>query len=164
MIKNQRQLGVTKNQLKLLKSGVDAIKGKLKTSDKEQNKLLLCLNAVEIQMEELQEEIDHYNKLRKREIKPALLMKGIGDIPRYLIELRIWSGLTLKRFGELLGMKLQQVQQYEATDYQSVSLGRLRQIAETLIDYCGLRKEEQGTSQSPQPAEAKEAETSCRVR
>lgn len=54
------------------------------------------------------------------------------QIATVLIEGRIAAGLTQKELAARLGMKQQQIQQYEQSLYQHVSLARLCQVSETL--------------------------------
>jgi len=56
----------------------------------------------------------------------------IAVVPRDLIRARIASGLTHKDLAKRLGMAEQQIQQYEAKDYESVSLARIAEIAKAL--------------------------------
>jgi HTH-type transcriptional regulator/antitoxin HigA len=56
----------------------------------------------------------------------------LADLPRILIQARIAQGLSQTDLAERLGMKPQQIQRYEATEYMSASLARLIEIAEVL--------------------------------
>ncbi|WP_245307529.1 helix-turn-helix domain-containing protein [Rhizobium altiplani] len=54
------------------------------------------------------------------------------ELPRVLIQARIARGLSQTDLAEGLGLKAQQVQRYEATNYMSASLGRLMEVANIL--------------------------------
>ena len=56
----------------------------------------------------------------------------IAVVPRDLIRARIAAGLTQKDLAQRLGMAEQQIQQYEAKDYESVSLARIAEIANAI--------------------------------
>ena len=55
---------------------------------------------------------------------------SVQDIPQRLIEARIRAGLTQEELAQKIGLKPQQLQRYEATDYNSASLARVAEIAE----------------------------------
>ena len=56
----------------------------------------------------------------------------LAVVPQDLIHARIASGLSQKELAERLGMPEQQIQRYEATDYESVSFARIMEIVEAL--------------------------------
>ena len=49
-----------------------------------------------------------------------------------IIEYRIRSGMTQKEFSQKIGMKEQQLQRYEAEDFQSISFKNLLKILQTI--------------------------------
>ncbi len=53
-------------------------------------------------------------------------------MPVGLIRARIALGLTQKQLAERVGLKEQQIQRYEDTDYASASFSRLKEIIEAL--------------------------------
>jgi transcriptional regulator with XRE-family HTH domain len=53
-------------------------------------------------------------------------------LPRTLIQARIAAGLSQKELARRLGLKEQQIQRYEATDYASAKLSRLRAVMHAL--------------------------------
>ena len=52
--------------------------------------------------------------------------------PRYLCELRIAAGMSQTSLAEALKMKPQQIQRYEASEYQGASLARLIEVSKVL--------------------------------
>jgi HTH-type transcriptional regulator/antitoxin HipB len=56
----------------------------------------------------------------------------IAVVPQDLIRARIASGLSQKELAKRLGMPEQQIQRYEAKEYESVSLARIAEIAKAL--------------------------------
>ncbi len=87
--------------------------------------------AMESQLEELREEIAAYEALRSGKVG-VLELTSLAELPDALIRARIAVGLTQKRLAERLGLKEQQVQRYEATQYAGVSLDRIQAVAEAL--------------------------------
>lgn len=131
MIKNQRQYGVTKSQaLKL----AEALTRETRPSAAAKVHPLLRkaqTDALRSQLADLQTEIKQYEALRSgKRIK--LAVDSIDDLPRALIQGRIASGLTQKELAERLGLKEQQIQRYEATNYASASLARVTEVAKSL--------------------------------
>ena len=87
--------------------------------------------AMESHLEELREEIAAYEALRSGKVG-VLELTSLAELPDALIRARIAVGLTQKRLAERLGLKEQQVQRYEATQYAGVSLDRIQAVAEAL--------------------------------
>ena len=64
-------------------------------------------------------------------MKP-LLLAIVRCLPECLAEERKKLGLTQKKLAERLGLKEQQIQRYEATQYQSASLKRIVEVVEAM--------------------------------
>ncbi len=63
-------------------------------------------------------------------------VKSLAELPIALIKARIAKGLTQKQLAERIGIQEQQVQRYEAADYDTISFDRLITIAQILgIDF-----------------------------
>ena len=56
-------------------------------------------------------------------------LKLVADLPSILIKARIAQGLSQRDLAERVGVKEQQIQRYEATDYASANLARLKEVA-----------------------------------
>ncbi|MCY3959441.1 MAG: helix-turn-helix transcriptional regulator [Chloroflexi bacterium] len=56
----------------------------------------------------------------------------VAELPATLIGARISQGLSQKDLAERLSLKEQQIQRYEATDYASASLRRIKQVVSAL--------------------------------
>jgi ribosome-binding protein aMBF1 (putative translation factor) len=93
--------------------------------------------ALQSQLESLQAEIAEYDLLRSGKTR-SFTADSFDELPHALIKARIASGLTQKQLAERLGLKEQQVQQYEATGYASASLKRVSEVIRAL----GLTVEE----------------------
>jgi DNA-binding Xre family transcriptional regulator len=87
--------------------------------------------AMESQLDELREEIAEYEALRSGKVG-VLELTSLAELPDALIRARIAVGLTQKKLAERLGLKEQQIQRYEATQYAGVSLDRIQAVAEAL--------------------------------
>lgn len=87
--------------------------------------------AVKGQLDELQVQLAEYDDLREGRAVVGEL-SSIDDLPRLLVRARIAAGLSQRELASSLGLKEQQIQRYEATQYASASLSRLRQVAAAL--------------------------------
>lgn len=130
MIKNEREYRITTARAMKFADAIAALRA---PDRREDNPALvqLQLNALMSQLEELQDEIREYERLKGGEIK-AVRLESFEDFPRALIQGRIAAGLTQKELADRLGIAEQQVQRYEATDYASSSLSRVKAVAEAL--------------------------------
>lgn len=88
-------------------------------------------DAWQSEIEVLTRQIERYENLRAGRVDHREL-ESLRDIPTALIEARIASGLTQKNLAERLDLKPQQIQRWEADRYDSVSHGRLWEIADAL--------------------------------
>ena len=82
------------------------------------------------QLVTLQKELRDYERLRTGRVRVSL--REVEQLPQKLIRARIAAGLTQEALAEKLGLKRQQIQRYEATEYASASLATIRAIAQQL--------------------------------
>lgn len=88
--------------------------------------------ALNSQLADLEGELTEYEALKDGEFDMDAL-NGLADIPMMLIKARIATGLSQRELAERLGLKEQQIQQYEATEYASASLTRIREVAAAYV-------------------------------
>ena len=132
MIKNERQYRITKAQTKKFERALDQLR-----RDIDRRKKLHPLlqkaeeDALRSQLNDLRTQLKEYEELRSGEVSitpPEIL----EELPQNLIRARIASGLTQKELAQQLGIKEQQIQRYEATNYKTASLARLLEIIRAL--------------------------------
>lgn len=87
--------------------------------------------AVDSQVVELRAELDEYDALRSGHA-PVGQLVTLDDLPRLLVRARIAAGMSQKALAEHMGLKEQQIQRYESSNYSSASLSRLRDVANAL--------------------------------
>jgi transcriptional regulator with XRE-family HTH domain len=87
--------------------------------------------ALESQLIELRSQLAEYDALRSGE-RLVLEVSSFDDLPRALIQSRIAAGLSQKELADKLNMKEQQIQRYEATEYASASIERVKEVIEAL--------------------------------
>ncbi|MEI8375672.1 MAG: helix-turn-helix transcriptional regulator [Planctomycetota bacterium] len=128
MISNERQYRITKAHAEKFSralqeatahSGVDPLLEKLER------------DALSSQLHDLEQELQEYEMLRSGE-ESVLTLDSFAELPHALIKARVASGLTQKDLADRLGLKEQQIQRYEATDYTAASVRRLKQVIEAL--------------------------------
>ncbi|NPV69882.1 MAG: helix-turn-helix transcriptional regulator [Firmicutes bacterium] len=132
MINNERQYRITRAQAGKVE---EALTNWVRQPPADLDPLLRKSyeDALRSQLEDLREEMRQYEALRLQE--PRLLgLEELEDLPQALINARIAAGLTQRELAELLNLKEQQIQRYEATEYASASLGRVQRIAKVLCD------------------------------
>jgi ribosome-binding protein aMBF1 (putative translation factor) len=129
MIKNERQYRITKamaarfqNNLTGLKQKPDADDGVHPLIAKAQEEALTS------QLADLENELLEYESLKAGKFRLDSL-KVVADLPTVLIKARIAQGLSQKELAERIGLKEQQIQRYEATDYASANLARIQEVA-----------------------------------
>jgi ribosome-binding protein aMBF1 (putative translation factor) len=130
MIKNERQYRITKAQVDRFERGMaetmtkpnPAIHPKLRKAE---------LDALRSQLDDLRSEIREYEALRSGK-RRVLSLTSIEELSRTLIQARIAAGLSQEELASKLGLKPQQVQRYEATNYRTASLQRVNEVVRAL--------------------------------
>ena len=130
MIKNERQYRITKAYAEKFEHTIAAVAARPKRS------LHPALRKAEAdglksQMNDLKQELREYEALRSGKCRVNAL-DSIEELPKTLIQARIAAGLSQQELAAKLGLKPQQVQRYEATNYQSASLERVNAIVRVL--------------------------------
>jgi DNA-binding XRE family transcriptional regulator len=129
MIKNERQYAITKAQARKFKDAIEAIDAR----QAGMHSLLVKAqhDALESQLAELNAQLTEYEMLRSGKLK-KLKKSRFQNLPLELIRARIARGMTQKDLARKLGLKEQQVQRYEETEYASASLGRVYEVIKAL--------------------------------
>jgi len=130
MIKNERQYRITKAQARQFEGTIADVKANPNRS------LHPALRKAELdglkgQLDDLQRELLDYENLRSGK-RREIALDSIEELPRTLIQARIVAGLSQEELAGRLGLKPQQIQRYEATNYQSASLERINQVVRVL--------------------------------
>ena len=131
MISNERQYRITKAQAEKFSHALRETGTRSKIDPLLQK---LEIDALRSQLQDLEQELREYELLRSGQ-ESVLTLDSFAELPRALIKARVASGLTQKELADRLGLKEQQIQRYEATDYTTASVRRLKQVIEAL----GLR-------------------------
>ena len=132
MIKNERQYRITRAQAAKLDAALESFLAQSANDRTTHPRLITAqADAMRSQLETLHRELREYDELRAGDVPPPDL-GYIAVVPQDLIRARIASGLSQKELAERLGMPEQQIQRYEAIEYESVSFARISEIADVL--------------------------------
>ena len=134
MIKNEKQYRITKAQARRFEAALAELARQERPANITPRLWHAQRAASASQLQELQEQIDAFERLHIGKSK-ALVLEAVEDLPKTLIRARIASGMTQEGLAHRLGVKTQQVQRYEATEYESASFARIRKVVQAL----GLR-------------------------
>lgn len=134
MIKNERQYRITKAQADKFEQAL-ARQAAAPEAGKQLHPLVQKAqrDALANQFTDLKAELYEYDMLRSGERK-ILELTSFDQLPRALIQARIALGLSQKALADKLGIKEQQLQRYEATEYASASIERVGEV----INVMGL--------------------------
>ncbi len=133
MIKNDRQYHITKNQYTKLKLILDDLRKQKDIPDPIIYKAQI--DSLENQAEDLEKEIKEYESLLEGKLPNLMVINSLETLPLDLIRIRIARRMTQRDLAEILGVKEQQIQRWEAEDYQTISFKRMREIV------CALKAE-----------------------
>ncbi len=128
MIFSDRQYVISKEQSAKLRAALERVRT---DSTKHERFRDIETNALQSQIAQIDREIADYKLLKSGSVAFAESY-ALTDLPRILVQARIAQGLSQTDLAERLGMKPQQVQRYEATEYMSASLARLIEVANVL--------------------------------
>jgi transcriptional regulator with XRE-family HTH domain len=131
MITNDVQYRTAKTQADRLDRLVDELVNRPIHSNDGELRRKLEVAAVEGQLGELRAQLTEYDALREGRVAVGEL-SSLDDLPSLLVRARIAAGLSQRSLAERLGLKEQQIQRYESSDYASASLSRLRQVADAV--------------------------------
>ena len=132
MIKNERQYRITRAQAKRFERSLEVL---LQSNEEEEDLHPLIAkareDAIRSQLSDLRSELREYEALKAGDFELDQL-SVVSGLPAMLIKARIARGMSQRDLADRIGLKEQQIQRYEATDYASVSLSRIREVVNGL--------------------------------
>lgn len=132
MIKNERQYRITKAQADKFEQALARLSATVDVGNQLHPLVQKAQrDALASQFTDLKTELHEYDVLRSGERK-ILELTSFDQLPRALIQARIALGFSQKTFADKLGIKEQQLQRYEATEYASASIERVKEIINAL--------------------------------
>ena len=135
MIYSDKQYGITRRELAKLQDALVAIQDDISSEDWVHE---ITIDGLQSQIAELEADIAYYDLLKSGEISTGVV-QSLEALPSALIQARIASGMSQSELARELGLKPQQVQRYEASEYLGANLARLIQVSKTLnVHMAGL--------------------------
>ena len=132
MIKNERQYRITRTQAERFARTLDGLRERSGEAEVMHPMIAQAqVDAVSSQLADLEAELREYEAIREGEFPVDALREAV-NLPELLIKARIARGLTQRELADRLGLKEQQIQRYEATDYVTAKWSRIREVAGVL--------------------------------
>ncbi|NOQ27535.1 MAG: helix-turn-helix domain-containing protein [Bacteroidales bacterium] len=129
MIKNNKQLTIAKENLSGYEKFIeDEIKA-LETNGAHAVEIELKTNILNAQKEKLRLEIQEYEDLLKSD---EIIIRNIYDLPKAIVKARLRNGYSQSELAKKIEVVEQQIQRYEAQDYNKANLERVVQIINAL--------------------------------
>jgi ribosome-binding protein aMBF1 (putative translation factor) len=138
VIKNERQQRITKAHAEKFRATLNELTATPRPKGIHPKLWEAQKNGLKSQLEDLDAELREYETLKAGNGPKILELDSLEGLPKVLIQARISAGLTQEDLAARLGVRSQQIQRYEASDYQTASFARLSEIARLL----GLRVRE----------------------
>ena len=137
MIRNERQYRITRAQAARFSETLRAIREKRgEVHGKHPLIIKAQEDALSSQIADMEGEMREYESLKAGKFRLDSL-GAIANLPDTLIKARIARGLSQKDLADRVGLKEQQIQRYEASDYASASLARIKEVASALREEAG---------------------------
>jgi ribosome-binding protein aMBF1 (putative translation factor) len=130
MIKNERQYRITKAQADKFEGAIAEARA-ARTSGIHPVLQKAQVDGMRSQLADLRRDLSEYEALRSGACR-TIKMRKLEDLPKSLIQARIAAGLSQEELAGRLGLKPQQIQRYEATDYRAASLERINEVVRVL--------------------------------
>ena len=133
MIKNERQYRITKAQATRFAHTLEGLKQRPDDAEGVHPRIARAQEeAVKSQLADLAGELREYEELKAGgfQLEELDVVEGLAVL---LVKARIARGLSQRELAERLGLKEQQIQRYEATDYASASLARIKEVVGALV-------------------------------
>ena len=139
MIKNERQYRITRTQAERFARTLEGLRDRPEGADGIHPMIAQAqMDAVSSQLADLEAELREYEAVRDGRFRMDEL-NVVADLPALLIKARIAQGLSQRELAERVGLKEQQIQRYEATDYATAKWSRIREVAGALSTESGGR-------------------------
>ena len=132
MITNQRQYKLAKAEAHRFEEALEKAKAKGPRKGVHPRIHQAKLDGLKSQLDELEDEIAEFDALSSPDAPSEFTVTSVLDLTKVLIQARIAAGWTQKQLADELGMTEQQIQRYEATQYEGISLKRANDIAKVL--------------------------------
>ena len=132
MIKNERQYRITRTQAERFARTLEGLRERPEGIDGIHPLIAQAqVDAVSSQLADLEAELCEYEAVKEGRFQIDEL-NVVAVLPALLIKARIARGLSQRELADRMGLKEQQIQRYEATDYATAKWSRIREVADVL--------------------------------
>jgi len=129
MIKNERQLKITKKKLREFDVLVSDLKAE--SNGTKDLRLKMQIDALNSDISLMRQEVNDFEELKSGKVR-TIIAKTFHELPEIIIKARIARSMTHKDLAMALKVNEQQIQRYENNNYASVSFSKLEKIVEIL--------------------------------
>ena len=129
MIKSQREYEETYQRLSAMRGATERQRTSLQAAGFTPEHVELGLQPLLAMQDQMQGELDWYDRARHGDIIPLPSLRSIG---LSLIALRIANGLTQRQLAERLGVNEAQVSKDEKSEYHGISVDRAQRIIDAM--------------------------------
>lgn len=132
MIKNERQYRITRAQAARFARTLESLRERGASPPGVHPRIAKAQeDAVRSQLADLEAELREYEETKAGAF-PWDDLNTVAEVATLLIKARIALGLSQKELAARVGLKEQQIQRYEATDYATAKLSSIRRVADAL--------------------------------
>lgn len=129
MIRSETEYQEAVKRLTDEEARLKAQRGELKKLDLSQAEIKRAMDPLQSFHEQLKEEVESYERLRRGEFEEVTNFEGMG---RLLIALRISQGLSQRELAERLGVHESTVSRDERNEYHGITLERTAKVLAAL--------------------------------
>lgn len=131
MIKNEREFRITHSQAEKFRTAIATAAREGPPKGVAPKLHQVSIEGMRAQLKDLDRELLDYKTLQDPKGK-VRLEDSADALGALLIKARIARGWSQRELAERLGLQMQKIQQYEATEYAGASVTRVREILQAL--------------------------------
>ena len=139
MIRNEREYKEALSRLEKDREVVEAQRRALVGSELSEEGVERALGPMLSFHAQLEEEVEWYERVRRREFAVS---HDVRDIGRTLIALRIANGLSQRELAEKLGVSEPQVSRDERNEYNGITIERAQRVLEAMGESLRIQVED----------------------
>lgn len=134
MIKDELEYKVTQEWVEKFEQSIAALEQDETKKKNDPSGWELLRADLQSQLDGLNSEVAEYERLITSDPQSRIKIQvnSLVELPKALIKARIAAQMSQKELADRLGIEEQQVQQYEATDYQCASFVEIIDVSEAL--------------------------------
>jgi predicted XRE-type DNA-binding protein len=139
VIRNEREYKEALSRLEKDREVVEAQRRALAGSELSEEEVERALGPMLSFHAQLEEEVEWYERVRRREFAVS---HDVRDIGRTLIALRIANGLSQRELAEKLGVSEPQVSRDERNEYHGITIERAQRVLEAMGESLRIQVED----------------------